>query len=121
MSLTLHPIWPELSEWIRLEVYDRDGGHEHPRHRIELDAPRDDVAKLGRFVSMEMACVHCGRTIHPVRQRKGGGLNLFIAVTCDLETTTACARSGDARDEYERIIEAVKGLPPREDQPSLFA
>lgn len=101
MRLTEHPLWPLIRPYIRIETYDRDGGHAHPRHRIEIDAPPDSDAVL---LAVEVHCVCCRRPIHPIRQRNGGRKGLYVAVTCDLGRTLGCARSVAARHEYERIV-----------------
>lgn len=118
MSLLDHEAWPDLVPYVRIQTYDRDGGHDHPRHRIEVDRPSSGIL-VRRFLAMEMPCVACGRSIHPIRQRKGPDVSLFIAVTCGLDVNYGCARGNAARDEYERIVAAVQGwVDPR--QPVLW-
>jgi len=120
VSILQHPIWPELQPFVRIEIYDRDGGHEHPRHRIEIDTPPSGIL-LRKFLAVEMPCVVCGRTIHPLREREGRG-HLYYAATCSLDVTFACARSAAARVEYDAIKAAVDGTaPPPSPQQPLFA
>ena len=94
-----------LGNYLRVETYDRDGGHKHPRKRIEVETPADPVLRA-RFLAIEMPCVHCGAPIHPVRARNGWK-TLFLAVTCPLDVTVSCARSNDARDAYVALTDAI--------------
>lgn len=102
MSILLHPIWQSLSRYLVVEKYDRDGGHEDPRIRIEL---RDMPLEVGRIASFsQMACVVCGRPIHPLRRREGHELSqLYYAPTCLIGVRIACSRSSKARAEYDRF------------------
>lgn len=102
MSILLEPIWFDLRPYIRLEVYDRDGGASHPRYRIEVITPSDGVL-LRRFLATTMPCVVCGRRINPIRARQGKSNHLYFAATCELAVNYACARSADAREEYDAI------------------
>ena len=105
MSLTAHPEWKNISPWIRIVAYDRDGGHAHPRKRINI-APIDDV-KLAEFLqSLTMPCVTCGREIHPIRFSRDWNM-MYVAVTCPLTISIACARARAASEEYTRIIARV--------------
>lgn len=104
MSLLFHPEWPSLSRYLVIERYDRDGGHEDPRIRIEL---RDMPLAVGaKALFVEMPCVCCGRPIHPLRRREGQTAeNLYYAPTCLLGVRLSCSRGGEARLEYERFKE----------------
>jgi hypothetical protein len=115
MKLLEHPLWPAIRPYVRVETYDRDGGHAHPRHRIELD----DVGRLRPvLLAIEVECAaQCGRLIHPIRARWGGRGGLFVSVSCTLDVNVGCARGPRAHAEYERIIEACGTRP----FPPLFA
>lgn len=110
MSILRHAIWPELQPFVRLEIYGRDGGPDHPRHRIEIDTPPTGI-QLRSFLAVEMPCVKCGRVIHPIREREGQG-HLYFAATCGLDVQYACARSKAARDEYRAIKAAMEARSP---------
>jgi hypothetical protein len=117
MMLTEHPRWPDLLPYIRLEVYDRDGGHTHPRHRLEVQTPPAALAK--DLLTIVVDCAGCGTPMHPVRQRQAGTVHLYLAVACPLSVMLGCARSRAAAEAYEQIVAAVKGrVDPR--QPVLF-
>lgn len=119
MSILDHPIWPELQPYIRIQVYGRDGGPDRPRHRIEVEQPTAGALRA-RLLGAEMACVSCGRTIRPIRQRHGDHGTWYYAATCELEQSYACARSAPARLEYTAIREAMRGVAPPSRQPGLF-
>jgi len=106
VSILLDPSWCDLRQYVRLEVYSRDGGVGNPRSRIEVVTPRDGVL-LRRFLALTMPCVHCGRRINPIRQRQGRAQHLYFAATCELAVNYACARSMDARREYDAVKRAV--------------
>jgi len=107
-SLTEHPLWPLLRPLIRVETYDRDGGHEHPRHRLEFDAPLNKPEFCDQLLGLTIRCASCSREIHPIRARNGHGRHFFVAVSCELSHTFGCARSHAARDEYLRILDALQ-------------
>lgn len=114
VSITKHPLWPLLKPLVRIEFYGPDGGPDDPRHRIEVVAPSDDAADL--LCTLEMACVKCGRAIHPIRRRAGDHRrHLYYAATCPLDVCLPCSRGGEASAEYDRVRDAV--LPER----GLFA
>ncbi len=101
-------MWRKLKPYIDVEVYDRDGGHRRPRVRFEVNAP---LKKLLAFANTKLHCVACGRLVPFVRARasvRSGGGHFYLAVTCPLTTSFACARSGAARDEYKRIKLALR-------------
>jgi hypothetical protein len=105
------PDFASLAPHIRIETYARDGGHERPRKRIELatKAPPNIVSAA---LKMKMPCVACGRSIHPFRQRVAASkrshhAHVYFAAACPLETSIACSRGREARDEYLRVVEAV--------------
>ena len=107
MSIVEHPLWPEIRPYVRIERYDRDGGHGHPRYRIEVDPPNADRSAAWQVVMMR--CVACGAPMHPIRERapannkRGNPRHLFYAATCPLRIRMGCARSAAARDEYLRV------------------
>ena len=109
-------VWGTVKEYLRIEYYDRDGGHENPRIRIELKSL--PMALWRKFQVVEMPCVSCGNPIYPLRARKGSlPGSLYYACTCPLEVRMGCARGGRAALEYERFRGHV-GPPPA--QMSLF-
>jgi len=120
MGLLDHDIWESLRPSVRIETYDRDGGHRHPRHRIEVDTPADGIL-VRKFLAATIPCVVCGQRIHPVRQRQSKAVHLYIAVTCPLDVSYACARSAKAAEEYRRIVAAVRERhPSQQPEPGLF-
>jgi hypothetical protein len=104
-SIIFEPVWAKIEPYLHVVEYDRDGGHEDPRIRIEfLDVPE----KLSReLVMATMRCVHCQRPIHPLRRRDGDDWDrLFYAPTCPITVRMSCSRGRAAELEYERF----KGL-----------
>ena len=103
-SLIHHPDWPELRHYVKIKHVHNDT--EHGRARIEVDA-----SFPLRLRDMQMRCVYCGSWIHPVRRRKGESKRgwkigaWYVAVTCELDVNISCSRSGEARDEYVRIVD----------------
>lgn len=106
-TITKHPMWPTLRKYIRI---DHVGDSEHGRTRMEI---------RGSFPlylqDMHTPCVYCGADIHPVRRRKGKSKRgtetvgaHYLAVTCDLHTSMSCCRSGEARDEFARIVNDIE-------------
>ena len=113
-GLTAVPEFPQLVPHIHVQPYARDGGHSHPRYRLELrNAAPLDIRTLA--LGLTMPCVACGRAIHPFRERgaapAGRGSDqaqtVYLAVACPLAVNVGCSRGGAARDEYIRIREAV--------------
>jgi|SRR5262245_7810358 len=103
-------LWPAIHPLVRIQRYDRDGGHRHPRHRIEVADPRDSRLRVA-LLALEVPCCACGRTMHPIRERRGGSPTrhtLYVAVACPLPVRVGCARGEAAHLEYERIIAAVE-------------
>ena len=102
-----HPLFMAIAQFVKVEVYDRDGGHSHPRFRFEWQkgVPTD----IGRAaLEIECACAKCGATIRPFRLRKKNeetdGLgHIYLAVTCPLDVRKGCARSKVAADTYTAI------------------
>lgn len=119
MSILHHPRWPSLSRYLVIERYDRDGGHEDPRIRIEL---RDMPLAVGtEALFIEMACVCCGRPIHPLRRREGHfATQLYYAPSCLLGVRLACSRSTEARLEYDRFKEVGELIRKDPQQLVLF-
>ena len=104
MSILTHPLWPELRPYVHIGVYGRDGGPDNPRHRIDVRTPDSGVV-LRRLLAITMPCVVCQRPIHPVRTRRKGPL--YYAATCSLDVSYACARSAEARTEYDAVKRAM--------------
>jgi hypothetical protein len=113
-GLQIYPIWQKVQPYIKIEVYDKDGGHKHPRVRIELDSATPDELKK-ELLEFTMPCVACGHMIHPFRVRNAGSKrsshtsdHIFYAPTCPLNVNIGCSRGGEARDEYKRIKAAIR-------------
>lgn len=119
MSLLGYQEFLEWRRYIVVETYDRDGGHEHPRFRIELRAPVEVVQAALVF---KMRCVACARHMFPFRLRSGSrvtayGAGVYFAATCPLNVSMGCSRSRAAAEEYKLVANAVlapakKGEPP---------
>jgi hypothetical protein len=104
-----HPFWPKVQPFLHIEQYDRDGGHEDPRIRIEFKEVPPDVRE--QALALEMRCVACGELMHPLRQRKVGlPGSLYYAPSCPLEVRVACSRGQAAADVYRRFKDAP--VPP---------
>lgn len=115
-SLVSSPMFAELAPYIRIETYARDGGHQHPRKRIELaaHAPPQVVASA---LALQMPCVACGSIMHPFRQRSAASkrshhAHVYFAAACPLDVNVGCSRGHEARDEYLRVVEAVRCTVP---------
>lgn len=112
MSILVHPLWPLLEPYLVVEHYDKDGGHEDPRIRIELrDLPPELAITAADLITR---CVTCGKKIFPFRQRVGSPWSaLYYAPTCPLERELACARSAPARQEYLLFKELPRRPTPQ--------
>lgn len=122
VSVTSLPQWPEWRRYFRLEVYARDGGHAHPRVRIEVNPPADRQREMLQAL---MPCVSCGRNIHPIRFRgdslRGGSGHLYFAATCPLDVNIRCSRTAAARREYMTVKADIEtGRPEAPQQPALL-
>jgi len=117
MSILEHEIWPRIRSYLHVVEYDKDGGHQDPRVRIEFLGIPDQLSIAAQFC--QMACVGCGRAINPLRRREGDGHDrLYYAPTCQIGVRIACSRSGAAAAEYERF-KACASLKPNQ-QLALF-
>lgn len=114
--LTEHPIWPDLLPYVHIEPYARDGGHEHPRHRIEVR--RMPAELLAAALAVEVACCACGNPMHPIRLRRGAPSGAYYAASCPLDVSLPCSRGPEARADYTRMVGEVPPTPPV--QASLF-
>lgn len=102
MSIVDQPIWPRVAAYLFVIEYDRDGGHEDPRIRIELRGLPDQLSFDAQFV--QMPCVECARPINPLRRREGDAHDrLYYAPTCQIGVRIACSRSASAAAEYDRF------------------
>lgn len=107
MSLLHHEIWPQIANHLKVTEYDRDGGHDDPRHRIEFLSLPEILGRRAAFV--QMPCVCCGRPINPLRRREGDGWDrLYYAPCCPVSVRVACSRGAEARAEYERFVACDK-------------
>lgn len=109
-----------FTPYLRVQRYDRDGGHKNPRYRIEFDFDvfikvlgPGNIGAPGRIL---MPCVACGSPIHPFRQRRvaktpsrrASGLGRwYYAATCPLDVNKACCRGDKAKEEYKRVVDYV--------------
>lgn len=111
-------MWFRLQPHLFVIRYDRDGGHEDPRVRIEFRDLPDPLSREAQF--MVMACVTCKRPIYPLRRREGDGHDrLYYAPACPVGTRASCSRSAPAHEEYERF-KTLQPSGPRSAQLSLF-
>lgn len=132
-SLSRLALWPELELYLKIELYDRDGGHETPRRRIEFR--KMPVGLTERAMRAEMPCVACGIIINPIRNRKKKGddlrrhyreaaRHLYYAPCCPLTIRIGCSRGDRARQEYEAVyrehLEREKGPKKPPPQGGLF-
>jgi hypothetical protein len=115
MALMDHPLWSELLPYVRIEIYGRDGGPKHPRHRIEVEELPQPLRL--KALACEVPCISCGHSIHPIRQRQvtRRGIRqthrgaLYYANSCPLEVRVGCSRGDASRDDYQRVKRAVDG------------
>ncbi|HWI68677.1 MAG TPA: hypothetical protein VNS88_09890 [Nitrospiraceae bacterium] len=117
MTIDTHPLWADLLPLVRVSTYDRDGGHGHPRHRMDVRRPAHHALR-DQLLAMEVECATCGRLMRPVRPRKDG--STFLNVACELAHRYGCARSARAHREYERIVALVLGWTPTPEPGELF-
>lgn len=105
ISIIFEPVWPKLEPHLHVVPYDKDGGHEDPRIRIDfLDVPE---ALARELVMYRMPCVACQRPNHPLRRREGDDWDrLYYAPACALAIRVSCSRGRAVELEYERF----KGL-----------
>jgi len=102
-----HPMWGELAPYMRIEVYDRDGGHQDPRHRIECRPMPANVLELA--LSLRVACCTCSEPMHPIRLRRGETFgHAYYAAACPLDVSIRCSRTAQSRGDYERMVDAVR-------------
>jgi hypothetical protein len=112
MSIVDHPAWQRFGGYFRVEVYDRDGGHYHPRVRLEVDVP---PALHRAAMEVRVPCVACGAAIAPFRTRQSTRVSkVYYAPTCPLSVNVGCSRGSAARDEYTRVRKALGVLLPDE-------
>jgi hypothetical protein len=116
MTIDRHPLWPDLQPLVRVSTYDRDGGHQHPRHRMEVRHAAPTLRE--QLLQMEVECAACGRMMRPVRSRQDG--STFLNVACELQHKLGCARSGASHREYERLVALVLNAPPTPTPADLF-
>lgn len=97
--LTDHPLWPKLRDAIKVSWDHRTISSGRVRARFFVKEP------TGELLGMITDCATCGEPIMPVRRKKAKGA-AHVAVTCDLHTNMACARSKCATAAYDGLIEA---------------
>jgi hypothetical protein len=102
MSIVMSPVWSRLKPYLFVIRYDKDGGHDDPRIRIEFRDLPDPLSHEVQFFAMP--CVVCLRPIYPLRRREGDGPDrLYYAPACPVGVRAACSRSAPAHLEYERF------------------
>jgi hypothetical protein len=118
-SIVESKLWPELREYIQIQLYDRDGSTVDPRVRIEFLPMPPELQR--RALALRVKCCRCGSPIFPVRrrgeaQRGQSAQHLYFAAACPLDVNVGCSRGNDAREEYKRVrAEAEKhGRPSRQ-------
>lgn len=116
MSIRNHKLWPEIAKCIKIEIYAPDGGYKKPRFRIEFNK---DVTPSQKelWTKLEVPCVACGKSVHPIRERKPGGRktgrgHLYFAPCCPLDVNLGCSRGNAAHSEYLAIRQQVEALNP---------
>lgn len=117
MSILNHPSWREIRPYVLVEEYSRDSGPNGARGRIEIHVP-SDVRLARMFLALTMACVRCGRLMHPIRQRDGGG-RYYYAASCQ-SPNNACSKGRAASSEYLAVRRHMETWQ-REQQPELFS
>ncbi len=108
-----------LSGYLKVDIYDRDGGHDDPRIRIGfVDLPAE-LSLEAQWV--EIPCVECKRPIHPLRRREGDPqTRLYYAPCCLIAVRIACSRSGAVRREYDAFKDIGKRIAADPRQLSMF-
>lgn len=107
MSIRAHSLWPEIRREVKVELYAPDGGHKNPRFRLEFNKGIPWATKR-RWMAITVACIECGREIHPVRARRNCGEVertgcLYIAAACPLDVRLGCSRGSAVHEEYLAI------------------
>jgi len=105
-SIVTDPAIIEFAEYIRIEFYDRDGGHSDPRWRIEA-VPNIPMPVIVRMLDSRSPCVACGKETAYFRQRNGGWSSVYIAVTCG----PIHQRGAYARAAYRDLRAMIEGRP----------
>ena len=118
-----HALWPALRPCVVVDE-PLELGH-HPSARLEVDARGVPGYLIRQFLAMEVPCANharCGRLVHPVRQRSGPYVSLYLSVTCskdDNPNAYVCRNGAAAREVVEAICADLRGFTdPR--QPRLF-
>jgi hypothetical protein len=105
LSITNSLLWPRLISYIKIEVYDRDGGAPHARRRIEFrNIPDKDLMQAALLI--EVACPCCGELNNPIRRRSDR--SVYFAAACPLEKNYRCSRSRRCSAEYAVVVAAVE-------------
>lgn len=117
-TLADHPRWPLVAAAIKVETGTLlASGRQH--RRVELDARRFSIAEVAELLSIRVACAACGKTIQPLRRRRGKSAGraerpgrLFVALTCELAENIGCSRGLAATQAYERLLAAPRAPDP---------
>lgn len=93
MSVTKHEVWPAL----RKQLVTHDW-----RFNVHKPVTREACSWL---LGATVPCASCNKHVPVVRISKNGAW--YLAVTCPLTRSIACARSSAARVETNRIRRAL--------------
>jgi|SRR5262245_561334 len=101
MSIVLHPIWPKLQPYVRIEA-DRISGY-----TLAVVTPVDPIL-LRQFLNTFLPCAFCGMMMRPIRRQPGHDNvsfgPLYLSASCGLDS---CNMSADVRDEVDAIRKAI--------------
>lgn len=107
-SILQSSLWPQVAAYFKIEVYGRDGGHKHPRVRIEVGHLPSDL--MHAALALQVRCVSCGAPVFPIRARAGKvqrvdhpTQHLYFAPCCPLDVRIGCSRGQAAKHEYVRL------------------
>jgi hypothetical protein len=119
VSVTNHEIWRKISGYLKVDIYDRDGGHADPRIRIGFVDLPDELSLAAQWI--EIGCVECARPVHPLRRREGDpNSRLYYAPCCLIAVRIACSRGPAVRREYDAFKDIAKRVSMDPRQLSMF-
>jgi hypothetical protein len=102
-TLSSHRLFQQFKPYLRIETYAPDGGHKHPRIRIEWKSMPPMLRQMA--LAATMPCVSCGQPINFIRSRNAESKrstsgHLYYACSCPLSVSIGCSRGAAAKDEY---------------------
>ena len=112
-TLFMLPFWYEVAPYAIL-TGDRNG--------YNFDFKKLPFALAMKVLGIEVECVKCNRTIHPIRSRKTGPSRisdtkhwgrLFYSGTCETDHNKSCSRTKEAHQHMAAIL-ALGGRNPFE-------